>query len=230
MKKYIALLLTLIVLMTMTACGSGSENGEAAGASQPAEQTANEPSGEVAGASQPVEETPETESQETVPIIFGNDTLGYVDLAEYSDLMRGGTNDDSLMQVIPVEKVRGFIQFDLLTLSEDAGFDDACDYLRSMFKRSSTPPGDEYQNKEEYMITLDGQEAFKMYGELPDSKDEYDTISYVGYVLANANGDYVYIHLFAPKTGTVNENGDPFRPSIEDYSDLIESTYTRTKP
>ncbi len=56
-----------------------------------------------------------------------------------------------------------------------------------------------------------------------------DTYCYVSYAFANSANGFAHIQLVAPKEGWKNDDGSAFRPTVDELSSMIESTYTRTR-
>ena len=76
---------------------------------------------------------------------------------------------------------------------------------------------------------LDGLPAYKISGEKGDMYGFCDTYCYVSYAFANSANGFVHIQLVAPKEGWKNDDGSAFRPTVDELSSMIESTYTRTR-
>ena len=210
MKRAWMYLLAGSMVLSLAACGTKQESTPESGEPAPTEET--------------VQNQPESATES---ILFGNDTLGWLDLGAYKGIVKGGTNESSLMQVIAVGKEGGLIQAETLTFSNEPDFDYACDYLRSLYSHDSFT-GKDYENKDEREITLDGMPALRVYGEREDTRNEGRILSCAGYITQNAAGDYIIYKLTAPKD-LKDENGDVYRPTIEDLCSIVETTFRRSE-
>lgn len=215
MKRLLVIMMALFMVLSLAGCGSNTENSGSVSDRQEKETQQNESSSDVQS---PAEEE---------SVIFGNDTLGWLDLGAYKDYVRGTGNEADIMQVIARGSEGGLIQAETLTFSNEPDYAYVCDYLRSYYSRD-TFTGKDYENKDEWEITLDGMPALKVYGERDDSRHEGGVLSCVGYITQNAAGDYIIYKLSAPKD-LMDENGEVYRPTIQDLCDIVETTFRRTK-
>lgn len=209
MKRIWKYMLAGSLFLSLAACGTKQEDA----------QEHNEP--------EESQETAQSTPAEEESILFGNDSLGWLDLGAWNDIVRGTENSADIMQVIARGKEGGLIQAETLNFSEERDYAYVCDYLRSRYTRDSFS-GKEYQNKEEWELTLDGMPALKIYGEREDTKTEGKIVSCVGYITNNAAGDWIIYQLTAPKDWK-DADGNDYRPTIQDLCDIVEKTFRREK-
>ena len=163
--------------------------------------------------------------------IFGTDTLGYFDYASVRDVL-GEAQIDSVYNFASISSTDQYNLARITVLYENCGnntdFNAVTGYIRAQY---NTRPADDdrfnYKVLSEENIQLGGMPAFKISAEKGDLYGFCDTYSYISYVLANSASGFVHIQVVAPKDGWKDDNGNPFRPSLDDLCSMIESTYTR---
>lgn len=163
----------------------------------------------------------------------GTDTLGYFDYASLRDVLGEAQVDDVYnFMIVSSSDSSGLAR--IMVTYESAGnnpdFNAVKIYIRNQYT-SKACDDDRYNfsNIKEEETTLGGLPAYKISGEKGDMYGFCDTYCYVSYAFANSANGFVHIQLVAPKEGWKNEDGSAFRPTVDELSSMIESTYTRTR-
>lgn len=165
---------------------------------------------------------------------IGNDTLGYFDFASCSEVL-GEVQIDNTYNFATVSSTDQYNLARIMVIYESCGnnsdFNSVTGYIRNQYtSKASDDDRYNYSNIKEEQIQLGGLPAFKISAEKGDMYGFCDTYSYISYALANGVNGFVHIQLVAPKVGWKDVNGNDFRPSIDELSAMVESTYTRTRP